>query len=44
MPSGPQGGAPSGTFKPNETAAHEAKESAQREAEETAGKVPSTSP
>jgi hypothetical protein len=44
MPPGPQGGPPGGTFKPNETAAHETKESAQREAEETAGKVPATSP
>ncbi len=41
---GPQGAPPSGTFKSNETPAHEAKESAQREAEETAGKFPKTSP
>jgi hypothetical protein len=30
--------------KPNENATHETKESAQREAEETAGKFPTTSP
>jgi hypothetical protein len=32
--------APSGTFKPNENAAHEAGESAEREAQEDAGQVP----
>jgi hypothetical protein len=32
--------APSGTFVPNETAAHEATESAAREAQENAGQVP----
>lgn len=40
----PPAGAPNGTFKSNEEPAHEAKESAQREAEETAGKFPKTSP
>jgi hypothetical protein len=40
----PEGAPPSGTFRPIETAAHETKESAQREAEETAGKFPTTSP
>jgi len=35
---------PSGTFKSNEDPAHEAKESAQREKEETEGKFPTTSP
>jgi hypothetical protein len=34
----------SGTFKSNEDPAHEAKESAQREKEETEGKFPTTSP
>ena len=34
------GTAPSGTFVPNETAAHEATESAAREAQENAGQVP----
>jgi len=44
-PQGPPEGAPSsGTFKPNENATHETKESTQREAEETAGKFPTTSP
>jgi hypothetical protein len=33
-------GAPSGTFKPNEDAAHEKGESAQREAQENAGQRP----
>jgi hypothetical protein len=32
--------APSGTFHPNENAAHEATESPQREAQENAGQVP----
>ncbi|HSS08399.1 MAG TPA: hypothetical protein VLL25_00845 [Acidimicrobiales bacterium] len=32
--------APSGTFHPNENAAHEAGESAQREAQENAGQFP----
>jgi hypothetical protein len=32
--------APNGTFKPIETKAHEANESAQREAQEDAGQVP----
>jgi len=36
----PAAGAPSGTFVPNETAAHEATESAAREAQENAGQVP----
>lgn len=40
----PEGAPPSGTFKPNENATHEGKESTQREAEETAGKFPTTSP
>ena len=31
---------PSGTFKPIETPSHEATESAQREAQETAGQIP----
>ena len=43
-PAAPEGAPPSGTFKPNENATHEGKESAQREAEETAGKFPTTSP
>jgi hypothetical protein len=43
-PSATAGAPPSGAFKPNENPTHEAKESAQREAEETAGKVPTTSP
>ena len=44
-PGPPQGAPPSGgAFKSNETPAHEATESAQREAEETAGKFPTTSP
>jgi len=34
------GTAPSGKFVPNETAAHEATESAAREAQENAGQVP----
>ncbi|MEO8744527.1 MAG: hypothetical protein ABI334_03085 [Candidatus Dormiibacterota bacterium] len=34
------GAAPSGTFVPNETAAHEATESAAREAQGNAGQVP----
>jgi hypothetical protein len=34
------GTAPSGTFVPNETAAHEATESAAREAQENAGQIP----
>jgi hypothetical protein len=38
------GAPPSGTFKSNEDPAHEAKESAQREKEETEGKFPTTSP
>jgi hypothetical protein len=38
------GGPPSGTFKSNEDPAHEAKESAQREKEETEGQFPTTSP
>jgi hypothetical protein len=38
-PSNP-GTAQSGTFKPNENAAHEAGESAQREAQEDAGQFP----
>jgi len=42
-PGAPQG-APNGPFKPNEESSHEAKESQQREAEETAGKFPRTSP
>jgi hypothetical protein len=42
-PGAPQG-APGSPFKPNEEASHEAKESQQREAEETAGKFPRTSP
>jgi len=33
-----------GTFKSNEEPSHEAKESAQREAEESAGKFPKTYP
>jgi hypothetical protein len=33
-------GAPSGTFKPNEDKTHETGESAQREAQETAGQAP----
>jgi hypothetical protein len=33
-------GSPSGTFVPNETAAHEATESAARKAQENAGQVP----
>jgi hypothetical protein len=36
----PAPGAASGTFVPNETAAHEATESAAREAQENAGQVP----
>ena len=36
----PSPGTPSGTFVPNETAAHEATESAAREAQENAGQVP----
>ena len=36
----PAPGTPSGTFVPNETAAHEATESAAREAQENAGQVP----
>jgi hypothetical protein len=36
----PAAGTPSGTFVPNETAAHEATESAAREAQENAGQVP----
>jgi hypothetical protein len=44
-PQPPHDGAPpSGTFKSNEDPAHEAKESAQREKEETEGKFPTTSP
>src|SRR5262249_375676 len=43
-PQGPPQGAPNGPFKPNEEPSHEAKESKQREAEETAGKFPRTSP
>jgi len=43
-PPGPPQGAPSGPFKPNEESSHEAKESPQREAEETAGKFPRTYP
>src|SRR3954465_2657455 len=38
--SGSSSGAPSGTFVPNETASHEAGESAAREAQEDAGQVP----
>ena len=38
--SGSAAAAPSGTFKPNENAAHEAGESAQREAQEDAGQFP----
>jgi hypothetical protein len=36
----PPGTTPSGKFVPNETAAHEATESAAREAQENAGQVP----
>jgi len=36
----PAATAPSGKFVPNETAAHEATESAAREAQENAGQVP----
>ena len=36
----PTAAAPSGTFKPNENAAHEVGESAEREAQEDAGQVP----
>jgi hypothetical protein len=36
----PAAGTSSGTFVPNETAAHEATESAAREAQENAGQVP----
>jgi hypothetical protein len=36
----PGAGAAAGTFVPNETAAHEATESAAREAQENAGQVP----
>ena len=38
--SGGSGAAPSGTFHPNESKAHEAGESAQREAQEDAGQFP----
>ena len=39
-PAADNGAAPSGTFKPNEDAAHEKGESAQREAQENAGQRP----
>ncbi len=43
-PPGAPGALPGGKFKPNENKAHEAAESAQREAEENEGKFPTTSP
>lgn len=39
-PSGGAGAAPPGKFVPNEDPAHEANESAEREAQENAGQVP----
>jgi hypothetical protein len=43
-PPGPPGARQGAKFKSNEDPAHEAKESAQREKEETEGKFPTTSP